>query len=552
MKWVGANRNLESFLSRSILANVVLFIFSLLLLTPLLAVTGSGFWGLVQWIKLPERGIPLELFIDYARNSLIVLAGSAMLALIWGFVSAYLCARFEFVLRKQVQILAMLPLATPAYLVAYAWVDGLIDWGVPGGLLRTMPMACIILGFTLVPYVFLPTYGSLAAISRSMVEVGKLAGLGAVRSIISIELPLVYPALVGSTLLVGMEVLTDFGTVDYLAIDTWSTGIYRSWYGHADFSRASFLSLVLLLVSVALVTLDFWVRRSKRVAAMSKNSKLAQRTPLSGLRAGFAILILAMPAILVCIIPLGSMSVRFLKSSSIDRVDVHSLVRAAIHSLGLAFGGACLVLVVGIAVAALGRWNTNAIKKLITRLAGLGYALPGGVLAIGLVLVLGPIGLGGTIAGILIAYLIRYLTIGSSTVAAAWERIPLHLEEQARILGQAPSRVFLTVSFPLMKQSLGCAFAISALDMLKELPATMILRPFNFETLSIVTYNLASDERLLAASPAAILLVLMCMFALGAAYWLGAFGFSTPSQTKDTQIQAQLQSEMVERTCRSE
>jgi iron(III) transport system permease protein len=501
----------------------------LVITAPVLAITGSGLLGLVQWLREPNNRFPEGLLFHYATGSFSVVLGSVLLALIWGFISAYFCARFDFRLKKATLFIAMLPLASPGYLVAYAWVDGLIEWGIPGSSLRTMPTACLVLGLTLVPYVYLPVFGSLCSIPKSLIEVGKLAGMGRLRCALFIELPLVYPAMVGSGLLVGMEVLGDFGTVDYLAIDTWSTGIYRSWYGHSNFARASLLALLLLCFSGSLLVLDFWIRRAKRVASSAKSSIPMPKTPLHGFPAAFVVSFVSLPAVLVSVVPIASLLFRFLDSTSLMPVDIKGLISASLNSFLLACGGATLVVACGILLAARTRWKPAPINKLIMRLAGLGYAIPGGVLAIGLLLLLTPSGLSGSVAGLLLAYLIRFLAIGSTTVSAAWERIPVSIEEQARVLGRSPIQTLQSVSLPLMRQSLGSVFVIAALDILKELPATMILRPFNFETLSLLTYNLASDERIAAASMPGLALMAMCLVTLVVAHWLGAFGFEKSS-----------------------
>jgi iron(III) transport system permease protein len=363
----------------------------------------------MRWLGSPEAGLSPRLFAHYATGSLSVLAGSVLIALVWGLLSAYLCARYEFLHRKKAQIFAMLPLATPGYLVAYAWVDGLVDLGVPGGMLRTMPAAWLVLGLTLVPYVFLPVLAALASIPKSLIEVGQLAGMGRSRIFLKIELPIIYPALAGGSLLVGMEVLADFGTVDYLAIDTWSTAVYRSWYGYDDFSRAALLAFVLLCVSGSLVVVDFLVRRSKRVAAGCRNNAAIARTPLSGRSSFFALMIIGAPAFLMCVVPLVSLSSRIIHTTSPMFLNVPSLALASLHSILLACGGALLVVVCGTMLAGFTRNQRSALKGALLRLASLGYALPGGVLAIGLLLVLTPIGIGGSISALLIAYAIRFL-----------------------------------------------------------------------------------------------------------------------------------------------
>jgi iron(III) transport system permease protein len=465
-----------------------------------------------------------EILSVYAQNSLALLLGSVSGAVVFGGMSAYLCARFEFPGRKILQWLSILPLGVPSYLVAYTWVDFLVDSGVPGGSLRNLPVTCFIFALSLSPYVFLPVYAALLSISGSLVESARLLGRSRASVLLQIEIPLVRPAIFAGALLASMEVLADFGTVDFMAIDTWSTGIYRSWFGYGDRARAALLALVLLGFSGVLLFWESRVRRRGSLARTGRNTSDIPRAKLGFAKSSPLIFIALVPALFSCVVPLMILVQRSL--ISLDAEQWLSVLHPTWMTLLLALGSSVLVVCFGFLFAFVLQLGTGRIWNALVRVATLGYALPGGVVGIGLLIFLAPFSLSGSLVGLVFAYCIRFVTLGAATIEAGWLAVPRVFEEQARILGCSRWGVMRRVSIPLLRKSIACAFILACIDVIKELPASMLLRPFNFETLAIRTYNLASDERLAETAPASLLMIVLCVAGVFLAQALGAFGIS--------------------------
>jgi iron(III) transport system permease protein len=489
----------------------------LLFLLPLAFLAREGFISLLgDGEVLPDR-----ILYEYAETSALLFFGSVAGAVLVGFGAAYLCARFEFWMRKPLIWLSILPLSVPGYLVAYTWVDFLVDVGVPGGYLRNMPVACIVFAVSLSPYVFLPVYGALTRVSQAHLETSFLLSQSVFRTFFRVELPLVRASVLIGAVLAGMEVLADFGTVDFLAIDTWSTGIYRSWFGLDNRGRASLLGMALFLISALLLFLESWLRNRKLTYSNVRNARPARRLTLSG-GWGFPLVCLALfPAILGILGPVCILIFRI--AASVHEPQWLQVWKPFFTSLGVAVLASGIVVGIGIVLSALARAKSSAVIRFGLSLAKLGYALPGGVIALGILVFLAQFSLTGTLFALVFAYVIRFVTIGTTTVDGAWSSLPRVYGEQAGLLGCCELAVFFRVWLPLLKNSIASAFLLTAIDVIKELPATMLLRPFDFETLAIRTYNLASDERLAETAPTALSMIVLCALALFAVQRLGAF-----------------------------
>jgi len=506
------------------LVRFFIIICALIFISPVLALAGEALHALFA----TEARLSQELLIRYAGNSILLLLGSVGGAVFFGCFSAYLCSRFEFAGRRALLLLSLLPLAVPSYLVAYTWVDFLIAQGVHGGSLRNLPVTCLIFSLCLAPYVFLPTYGALTQVSASLSESARLLGKGPFRVFFLIELPLVRAAVFAGSLLAGMEVLADFGTVDFMAVDTWSTGIYRSWFGYGDRTRAALFSLLLFMFSGTLLFAEARLRERKNLAGRGRSASLVRRRPLPSALWFPSFLIAACPVLLGCLLP----SLILFKSSFTDATAQlwTSTLMPAATTLIMASSAGVLVLLLGIVFVYALRFSFGRIWSSVVRLASLGYALPGGVIGIGFLVLLAPFSMTGSVVGLLLAYCVRFATIGVSTIEAGWSAIPRAYEEQARLLGRTQGGVIRSVSLPLLRKSLACVFILTCIDVIKELPATMLLRPFDFETLSIRTYNLASDERLAETAPSSLLMVVLSLAGILLAARFGAFSLTQTDQ----------------------
>ncbi len=496
-----------------------------LLLAPLAALLAHGLWlGFDATTNNRVAGPSALRLWSYAGGSLAVALGTVLVALTSGVSSAFFLSRWELPAKKFLIVAAIMPLAVPPYLAAYVWVDSLIDWGVPGSLVRSLPTSWIVLGLSLSPYVLLPAWAAFLQTPRSLLESSRLLGLGRWAAFWQIELRYAAPAILGSGLLVVMEALADFGTVDHLAIDTWSSGIYRSWSAYADPGRAVLLALSLLIFIAALTA---FIRRAQKHFSVVHSANASDQIPprrISDTQQLLAHLVILTPPALLCLYPFGVLAHRWLVAPDGVVVTSRNVVALWAESLALSLVGATLITLTGILVVYLLQATPIKLCQKALRTGLLNYALPGSVLALGILLTLTPLGLGGSTAAVLLAYVIRYVTVTATPLESSWQRLPKSLLGQARVLGCSPAQALARVALPLLRPTLLGAFILGALDVIKELPATLMLRPFGMDTLAIHVYGLASDERLTEAAPAALALMLTGLTALGLALRFGSFG----------------------------
>jgi iron(III) transport system permease protein len=506
---------------------IFLVLILVLFAAPLVALVREGYYAF-------SANTPAELaslFDQYGPSSFLLLSGSVLGAIFFGGGSAYLCARFNFPLRRALLWLSLLPLAVPSYLVAYSWLDLLVGLGVPGGKIRTLPATCFIFAVCLSPYVFLPTYGSLSSISNSILESSQIVLKSRFKIFWRVEFPLVRGSLFAGAILAGMEVLADFGTVDFMAVDTWSTGIYRSWFGYNMREHAALLALILFLLSGTLLSLESSLLARRSISPNTRERILAKPTWLNATKALPLVTVFLLPFAFSTLVPVCYL---LYQSTTATHLDYWlNAFPPLLNTLTLATSASCLVVLIAFTLSHALRSIPSRPIKFLARFCSLGYAIPGGVLGVAILMILAPLSLAGSLLGVIIAYAIRFATVGTSTLHAGWRRIPKTYEEQGWLLRFSTWKVFWRITLPLLKTNLACAFVLTAIDIVKELPATMLLRPFNFETLAIKTYNLASDERLRETAPTSLAMVVLCFSGVIIAQKLGAFSTSS-EQNRET------------------
>ncbi|WP_298336663.1 iron ABC transporter permease [uncultured Erythrobacter sp.] len=475
---------------------------------------------------------------SYMLNTLALMALAGMLALVVGTGCAWLVSAARFPGRSIFAWALVLPLALPAYIAAYLYGD-MLDFTGPvqsvlrsaTGLgvgeywfpqIRSLPGGAFVLGIVLYPYVYLLARAAFAAQSVSQFRAARSLGAGPSRAFWKVALPAARPAIAGGLALVLMEVLADFGVAEYFAIPTFSTGIFRSWLAMGDKQAALKLAAMMLLFVMALIVLEASTRQGRAVSkdARADDDSLIQLSPLGK---GLASLACSLPLFLGFIIPAG-----YLLSMSVSDTAINAageLWSYASGSLWLGLGAAIVCVVAALLLAFAKTRSQSPVVKASIRVSTLGYALPGALLAVGLLAPLGAVDitisrfardvfgytgglvLTGTGAILIYALSVRFLTVAYNSVDGGMSKIPPSLEAAARSLGAGPSRVLTRIYAPLLSPSLAAAAALVFIDAVRELPATLILRPFNLETLATRTYRLASDERLVEASiPALILL----------------------------------------------
>lgn len=461
---------------------------------------------------------------DYIVDSALLGAGTVILTLLLGLVPAWLCGVCEFPMRRYLEWLLLLPLAFPPYIVAYIYT-GMLDYG--GSLhnllyelfniripIRSMGGAIAVIGFVLYPYTYLLTRAALRRQSTQFIEVGRLLNASPLQVFLRIILPGLRPTLVIASAIVLMETLADYGTVEYFGINTFSVGIIRTWFSLASLEGAAQLSSILLVFVFVLLFVEQASRRAKYHDPGGRPGQRYHR--LRGAPAFFAVLFCVIPPLLGFVLPAIQLFV-WLPGSLSDWNGFMSLI----NSFTLAATSAVLLVVISLLLAYSKRILPASLgRRFLIGLATSGYAVPGVVVASGILVLsagLNFIGvpssltllLSGGLVGVILAYLVRYLTLSFNAIDTALDKIPPNLDDAARTLGAKTMQLFTRVHIPLMKSGIFAAFLLTFVEVIKELPATLVLRPFNFNTLAIQIYELASDERLSDIAPYALCLVVI-------------------------------------------
>jgi iron(III) transport system permease protein len=507
---------------------------SALLAFPLLAVLanvlqgGGGSFAHLASTVLPR----------YVGNTALLLLGVSWGVISIGVLSAWLVTAYRFPGRRVLEWALMLPLAMPAYVMAYAYTDWLQFTGPVQTLLRgvfgwraheywfpevrSLWGAAAMLSFALYPYVYLIARTAFLDLSRHAVEAGRLAGLSAWQSFFRVAVPLARPAIVAGTALALMETLADFGTVSYFAVDVFTTGIFKAWLAMGDSVAAAQLSSCLLGFVAITIAIE---RASRGRAAYHSGSvrKPVPPQPLRGMAGALALLACAAPVVFGFVVPVGVLLDLVLRDPD---ARWGSRVFALIgNSTSIAAVTACITVLLAVTMAYAGRLARNPLVAHANRVASLGYAIPGAVIAVGVLVPLGRLDnwlaglieqafdmrvgllLTGTLVALVYAYVVRFLAIALQSVEAGLAKLRPSMDDAARSLGASPGATLLRVHAPLLASSLASAALLVFVDVMKELPATFALRPFNFDTLAVEAYHLAKDERLAEAAVPSLVIV---------------------------------------------
>ncbi|MDX1485272.1 MAG: iron ABC transporter permease [Alphaproteobacteria bacterium] len=488
------------------------------------------------WRHLAETLLP-----TYIASSLWLMIGVGCGTLVIGVGTAWLVTMCRFPGRRIFEWALLLPMAVPAYVIAYTYT-GLLEYAGPVQELlravtgwnrgeywfpeiRSLPGAAIMLTLVLYPYVYLLSRAAFLEQSVCVLEVSRTLGRTPTQAFFSVAMPLARPAVATGVALALMETLNDFGTVQYFAVDTFTTGIFRTWYGLGEPAAAAQLAAVLMLFIFALILFERLSRGGGRIHHTTQRYRALPGYLLRGGRSLLAILACLLPVALGFLLPGGALLVWALETAE-EMVDA-TFVSFAVNSFVLATVASALAVAIAVVMAYGLRLRPSAIRTGAARLASMGYAVPGAVIAVGVLIpfawVDGVINdwtravwgvepgliLSGTICAVTFAYVVRFLAVSFNTVESSFGKITPHMDDAARSLGKRPIQILARIHLPIMGSSLLTAGLLVFVDVMKELPATLILRPFNFDTLAIRTYQLASDERLADASSAALAIVLV-------------------------------------------
>lgn len=469
----------------------------------------------------------------YLINTVILVVGTGSLAVAIGTAGAWILERWAIPARGVMEVLFLAPLALPVYISTFTW-GGMLGFG--GTVNRLLgiripfagwPAAVVVMALGLYPYVYLTVRASLMANSRTLFEVvASLSGAGSAhadgaprrgrfeyaakvwRGII----PSLRPAMVGGGSLVVMEVMNEYATPVYLGVETLSTGVFRTWFGLGDLSAATRLAAIVLAMMVVLLGTEQYVRGRRRFT--SQAGAPPQLRTLSVPRTTLALAVLIIPSLGGFLLPVAQLIMWTVLGINSETAVLSGILLTTGRTIGLATAATVAILAIAVLIAYVAYLRPGVLSRIITSVTSIGYAVPGTVVAIGVLAVFRELSvinerlfLFGTIAGLIFAYAARYLAVGLQPVQSAFARQHRSTIDAARSLGSNPMRVLYRIVLPLFRPTLLGAALMLAIDIIKDLPMTLLLRPFDFDTLAVQTYRLASDERLAEAAPRALLLV---------------------------------------------
>ena len=493
------------------------------------------------WAHLSATVLP-----EYIANSVWLCAGVGLGVALVGVTTAWLTAMHDFPGRRVFEWALVLPLAVPAYVMAYVYTDFLQfvgpvqtflryafgwehgDYWFPD--IRTLPGAMLMFVCVLYPYVYLLARSAFLERASGMLEAARTLGLGPWRAFFAVSLPLARPAIVAGVALALMETLADYGTVAYFAVNTFTTGIYRAWFSLGDRVAAAQLAAMLLAFVLFLLTMERISRGRARYHNTTGRNRPMAGARLKGLAASLAVLACLLPLLLGFLLPAGLLLKMALTEG--DAQFGERFLTLSRNSFVLAGVTAAIGVLLALLLAYGARLSRTTLAGGLNRLVGLGYAVPGAVIAVGVLIPVTRLDnwlagqwlawfghnpgllLTGGIAALIYAYLVRFLAVALHTVESSLSKITPSMDDAACSLGLGQGETLHRVHAPMLRSSLLTAGLLVFVDVMKELPATLVMRPFNFDTLATQAYTLASDERLAEASTAALAIVVVGLLPL--------------------------------------
>ena len=505
--------------------------FLLIFILPLIFVLGSLFGEFNDnWSHLIEYVLP-----KYVSNSLILIFGVAILSLILGVGTAWFLTNFDFLGKSWLEWAIILPLAIPPYILAYTFTGLFDSYGSANEMIRylfnlesdfiffpnvrNIYGAIVVFSFTLYPYVYLTTRMAFLNQSRSLMEAGKLLGNSNRLLFFRLAVPLVRPAIIAGLALVIMETLSDFGAVDHFAVQTFTTGIFRTWYGMYDLSTAMQLSSFLFIFVAIFIFLERFERRRMSYSYANSTFKKTDSSTLEGFKNFFAFLFCFLPLFIGFILPIIELlnwAVFFPSENFLS----NNLIATLLNTIFLGVTAGIICSIFALVINFLKRFHEGWLLGFSSQLLTLGYALPGIILAIGIINFFSfldknflnlffEVTLLGSLIGLMLAYVIKAYALANNTIESGFQRINFSIDDVSLSLKKSKFDIFFKIHMPLMKTSILTSLLLVTSEVIKELPATLILRPFNFDTLAVTTYIYASEERMYEAASPAIMIVLI-------------------------------------------
>ena len=472
--------------------------------------------------------------IDYVINSIVLVSGVSVLVMAIGSVTAWVVTNYNFFGKKFFEWGLILPLAIPPYILAYTFTGLFDSYGTANEIardlfnlqqsavlfpnIRNIYGAIIVFAFTLYPYVYLICRTAFLNQSKSMFEVGRTLGLSQTLVFFRLALPLVRPALIAGTMIVAMETLSDFGAVDHFAVSTFTTGIFRTWYGMYDLTTAMQLASMLLIFITFCLIIERTSRRNASYDSVSSNFKPSPVQKLDSLKSFACFLVCFLPIFIGFLLPILEI-LNWALSFNSGFFDKQFLSISS-NTILLSVTSAILCTFIAMMINFSIRYKNSPLLKFINPFLNVGYAVPGLILAVGIVQLfvfvdskllssLEGYFLTGSIFGLIFAYVIKSYALANSTYEAGYQKINKVIDDSARILKSRGFNLLYRVHFPILKTSFFTSILLVTSEVVKELPATLILRPFNFETLAVSTYIYASEERMIEAAAPATAIILI-------------------------------------------
>ena len=505
---------------------IIVFVFFLM---PLIAVLSSLFGEYSDnWSHLYNY-----VLFDYMKNSAVLVFGVSIMALIIGAGSAWLVSNFDFLGKRFFEWALILPLSIPPYILAYTFTGLFDSYGTLNNLIRNIfeleqsyiffPNirniwgAILVFSFTLYPYIYLVTRSAFLNQSRSTLEAGRILGLSRFEISFKLAMPMIRPAIIGGLMLVIMETLSDFGAVEHFSIPTFTTGIFRTWYGMGDLLTAMQLSSFLLILIAIFLFIENKSRRNADFVSDSSTHRPIQIERLNSKYSVLAFVFCSIPLLVGFILPTSELlvwAIYYNPSFFDDR-----FLDAAINTITLALTAAVLCSMIALLINFSVRINKNKILKILSSFLSIGYALPGLILAVGIVqtttfidsnlLNKTSLALTGSVFGLVLAYIIKSYALSNNTISSGMEKISMGIDNSARVLKSSGWNLLGRIHFPLLKTSFFTSIMLVISEVVKELPATLILRPFNFDTLAVSTYIYAAEERMRDAAAPSIAIIIV-------------------------------------------
>lgn len=515
-------------------ASVVVAILAALPVLGLASQAAGGSAGL--WPHLIANVLPAAL-----RDTLILLGGVGLITGLLGVGLARLVTGYEFPGRGVLEWALLLPLAVPTYIIAYAYLDLLHPVGLFQGAIRallgyssprefrlpdirSMPGCIALLSLVLYPYVYLTTRAMFLTQPANLVDAARTLGGSPRSNFWRVTLPLARPAVAVGVSLALMEALNDIGASEFLGVRTLTVSIYTTWVTRSDLPGASQIALLLLVIVVALVSTERWARRRQAFSTQGGRSRRAEPIPVRGARGVGLLLLGSLPVLLGFAVPAAHLAREAWRRIAFAGLSPR-LAGEAVSTLTLAGTATLATLLLGLLVAYASRLAPGRISSWAQRIATMGYAAPGTVVAIGVLIVLGAFDqlidagarrwlgvstgllLMGSGAALVYAYVVRFMAISTGSIDAGLARIPRSLDDAARTLGRNTGRTLFEIHLPLSRAALAAGALLVFVDCVKELPATLLLRPLNVETFATHLYGEAARGTYEEASIAALAIV---------------------------------------------